>query len=88
MTISLIGVVEENDEVFCVELQTATSDCLFPAIETLFNNAYEAKVGRLTAVTWECGVPGVDRSVVWKATSVRGLHHRYLHISFSDLRTW
>ena len=87
MNIYLIGAVEQTDEVFQVELQRDAREFSYRAIETLFNKAYEAEVGRMENVAWECGVAGVDGAVIWKATSVRGLHNRYLHVSFSDRRT-
>ena len=40
------------------------------------------------AVKWWSGVPGKDVAVVWQGTPWQGSEQYFLHVSYSDGRTW
>ena len=84
--VSLVAWNEDTDEVFTVELPSR--DELSGAISKLFHKAFQKEVGIMVNPKWICGVPGKDVAVVWGMTAAKGMHERYLHLSFSDKSTW
>lgn len=87
--IKLIGITDIGaSEVFHVEIHAAHDhNELYEAMLRLFNKVYKAELGQMVNVAFTCGMPG-ERAWIWKATSIKGMRERYLHISFSDGRNW
>lgn len=85
-SVSLVGWNEDTDEVFKVALPD--EDEIRDAMQKLFNKAFKKELGIMVNAKWVCGIPGKDVAVVWGMTSAKGMHERYLHVSYSDQRTW
>jgi len=61
------------------------SNDLVVDLKALFKKLYAKSFGD---VKWMAGVPGKDVAVVWQGTPWQGSERYYLHVSYSDGRTW
>ena len=85
MKTKLIGFNDKTGETFEIELNAEEEEGRKEkAVKRLFKKALGEPVAN---VNWWSGVPGQDRAVAWQGTTYN-LREHYLHVSFSDGRTW
>lgn len=82
MSLKLIGLNDRNEQ---FEVEYFDHENVMDGIQRLFKKA----LGKSVATPqWECGVPNQDKTVVWKASTNSDARTYYLHVAFSDGRTW
>ena len=86
MTIKLVGYDDDTDETCRVDLdiKELQEGQYHDAVKRLFTESFGEPIA---GVQWECGVPNVDRAVIWRGRTFEN-YSVYLHVSFSDGRTW
>ena len=82
-TLKLIGYDETTGSTFGAEVVDGD---VHAALGRLFDKAFRSH-GPIFNPRWFCGVPAVDRAVVWVGQS-RDARQHSLHVSFSDGRVW
>lgn len=82
MSLKLIGLNQKNQR---FEVEYVEQEDVRDGIQRLFEKAFDES---FTSPLWECGIPKQDRTVVWKASAYSDARTYYLHVAYSDGRTW
>jgi hypothetical protein len=80
-TVFLVGLDEASGKA----ARVPSGDDLHSDLKKLFEKLFGKSFG---AVKWWAGIPGKDVAVVWQGTPWQGSEQYWLHVSYSDQRTW